>query len=567
MSHFTDVAHRLRSLFRHADVMDVSPAEIEARMLAAETLARNEERLRLALEATALGTFEWDIATDRVRCSPRVKKQFGFSSDEALTLESVLSRIHPADREAVRATIRAAMESDGSRTYAGEFRTLLPDGHSDWIDARGAVLFGTADPRPQSMIGIVLDITERKNQQLRVDRSAADLDTANHLKDEFMAAVAHKLRCPLTPIRNGLDILALSGGADPTLRKACELMGRQLQYLVHLVDELLDASLVARGTLNLNRQLVTLQSVVRHAVEIVREQLDASARELRVEVTKAPVLLEADPQRIAQAVANIVENAIRYTPPQGRIILRAGADANGATIQVIDNGAGVSPVLLPRVFELFAAKAPPDPAHSSGLGIGLALAHALVKMHGGSMSVVSDGLDTGSSFRIWLPVPNGPGAVSPRAIARLPPLPRRKILLIDGNRDSAELKLTLLQLMGQDVRHVESGPHALELVAQFAPQIVLADQDTVDVDSYATLRGIRALSLPEPPVLVLVGDGDVRPSKHAGALPFDSYLRTPVDAAAMASLLRHPPPVEGPPNRASTSARDLSEPVFPRERA
>jgi CheY-like chemotaxis protein len=233
-------------------------------------------------------------------------------------------------------------------------------------------------------------------------------------------------------------------------------------------------------------------------------------------------------------------------------------DSSGATIQVIDNGAGFSPALLSRVFELFAAKPPADPAHPGGLGIGLALAHTLVKMHGGSMSVVSDGVGSGSAFRIWLPISNGSASASPR-LARLPPLPRRRILLIDDDADAAELKLTLLQLMGQDVRHIANEQNALELAAQFAPQVVLAAQDTVDADGYATLRGLRSLALPEPPLLVLVGDGEMRTPKQTGVVPFDSYLRTPVEASALASLLRQPLP-DGP-------ALDLSGPVFPRERA
>ncbi len=494
------------------------------------------------MEATALGTFEWDIATDRVLCSPCVKKQFGFSSEQLLTLESVVSRIHPADREAVRATIRAAMESDGPRTYAGEFRTLRPDGHSAWIDARGAVMFGNLSTSPVCMIGIVLDITERKNQQISLDRSAADLTTANRLKDEFMAALAHKLRHPLTPIRNGLDILALTGFADPTQRRACDLMGRQVRHLVHLVDELLDASLVSRGTLNLNRELVAVQSLVRRAIDIVREPLEAAGHDLRLELTKEPLLLEADPLRIAQAIANVVENAIRYTPKNGRIIVRVGADANGAAIQVIDNGVGISPLLLPHVFDMFGTALPADRAHPEGLGVGLALAHALVKMHGGSMSVASNGLGSGSAFRIWLPIASAPAALSPRGTTRRRLPPRRRILVVDGDPDSAELTLTLLQLMGQDVRLAEDEQTALEIARQFMPQIVFAADGSDDVDGYEILRGIRTLALPEQPTLVLVGDGkDSIPPQESAAPTFDSYLRRPADAAAIARILNHPP--------------------------
>jgi PAS domain S-box-containing protein len=412
MLHFSDVAYRFRTLLRHVNSHPepppaegpILPQDIEERSRAAEELARSEERLRLAMEATALGTFEWEIATDRVKCSPNVKKQFGFLSQDALTLESVVSRIHPDDREAVRNTIRAAMETNGSHTYGGEFRTLLPDGTSAWIDARGAVMFGNLNTKPQCMIGIVLDITERKTRELKLNRSAADLDTANRMKDEFMAAVAHKLRDPLTPIRNGLEILALTGFADPTQRRACDLLDRQVRHLVYLVDELLDASQVNRGTLSLKKELVTLQSLVQKAIDIVRPRLDASGHELTVDLPARLILLEADPVRIAQAIANVLENSVLYTPAGGRIIVRVRPDGNGAAVEIMDNGAGISPALLPHVFELFGARLTPNHPNANGLGVGLALARALVEMHGGSIHVASDGLGSGTEFRLWLPV-------------------------------------------------------------------------------------------------------------------------------------------------------------------
>jgi len=539
MLHFNDVAQRFRTFLRHTNAEE--EVEIDARGEAAEALARSEERLRLAMEATALGTFEWDILTDRVSCSPRVKRQFGFSSEDSLTLDSVVGRIHPADRQAVRATIRAAMETNGPRTYAGEFRTLLPDGRSAWIDARGAVMFSHVNTRPQCMIGIVLDITERKTQQIRLDRSAADLATANRLKDEIMAALAHKLRDPLTPISNGLDILALTGFADPTQRRACDLMGRQLRHLVHLVDELLDASLVSRGTLTLHRELVVLQNLVQRAIAIVREQLDASGHELKLDLPSKPVLLDVDPLRIAQAIANVVENAVRYTPSGGRIIVRAETDQNSATIQVIDNGAGISSGLLPHVFDLFAMTSV-DRAHAEGLGVGLALAHALVKMHAGSMSAASDGLGSGSTFRIWLPAANVPALASSQGYARYRPPPRRRVLLVDGNPESAELALALLNLMGQQVRHARDGQNALEIAQQFVPQVVFAMDGTEELDAHEILRNIRALPLRERPSLVLVGDGEDSGSpQETDASVSDTYLKKPVEAAAIGRILSHPP--------------------------
>jgi len=386
------------------DIDDEPPlSDPHEQIRAAEALARSEERLRLAMEATALGTFEWDIQTDRVQCSPHVKRQFGFFSTDALTLESVLSRIHPEDRESVRATIQSAMIATGSHTYAGEFRTFLPDGTSHWIDARGAVMFSELGTRPQSMTGIVLDITERKRQEQRLSRSAADLGTANRMKDEFMAMLAHKLRYPLTPIRNGLEILALTGLSDPAQRRACDVMLLHLQRLVHLVDELLDASLINRGTLGLHKELVALRPTLERAAELVGPQIAAARHELTIDVPQETLVLEIDPVRIAQAIGNLLENSARYTPEGGHIILRARADGNGIAIEVVDNGPGIDPEALPHLFDMFGEKKPQAPGGDKGLGLGLALTKALVGMHGGNISLVPASKGSGSVFRVWLP--------------------------------------------------------------------------------------------------------------------------------------------------------------------
>lgn len=495
MLHFSNVAHRFRTLLRQP--VDNPLPSPDVRMNAAEALARSEERLRLAMEATALGTFEWDIATDAVKCSPRVKRQFGFMSDEALTLESVISRIHPDDRDAVRATIRDAMQADSSHTYAGEFRTLLPDGSSAWIDARGAVLFSNMNTRPQVMIGIVLDITERKTIELSLHRSAADLGSANRMKDEFLATLAHKLRNPLTPIRNGLEILALTGFADPTQRRACDLMGRQLRYLVHLVDELLDASLINQGTLSLNKELVTLQGLVRNAVDLVRPQIENSRHELQLDLPEQIVAIEADPPRLSQAIANVLESSARYTAPGGRIIVRLRAERNGAALEIIDSGPGLDPQLLPRLFDMFGTVRAGNSHVSQGLGIGLALTKAIVEMHGGSIQGMSAGGGLGSLFRIWLPTLSLEALTTePGNGPHVAQLPRRKVLIVDDDADSAESSIALLQLMGQDVLHAGDETSALEAARTFEPDMIFAAISTPALDEMQAPRGVRPAPMP-----------------------------------------------------------------------
>jgi PAS domain S-box-containing protein len=541
----------VNTLLRHRSIAEGAVAtpllDAEPRMLAAEALARSEERLRLAMEATEFGTFEWDIQTDRVQCSPNVKRQFGFFSTEALTIESVLSRIHPEDRDAVRDTIQSALIATGSHTYAGEFRTFLPDGTGHWIDARGAVMFGELGTLPQSMVGIVFDITERKRQEQRLQRSALDLGTANRMKDDFLAMLAHKLRYPLTPIHNGLEILALTGFSDPAQRRACDVMEHHLKRLVHLVDELLDASLISRGTLGLHKELVALRPTLERAVELVRPQIDAARHELSLDLPQETLVLEIDPLRIAQAIGNLLENSARYTPPGGHIILRARADGHGIAVEVVDDGPGLDPDALPHLFDLFGEKKPQAPGGDRGLGLGLALTHALVGMHGGSITVTPAGKAAGTVFRVWLPVlPFAGPAIRGNHGPEFAPLPRRRVLLIDAAEDTAEAAVSMLRVMGQDVHDARNADEAITVAHVLHPDVIFLSADHPRLDACEIARRIRSLPLPRQPAIVALtgwmSDSDEQCGREAG---IDGWLTKPVDASTIACILRDPDAYDG----------------------
>ena len=542
----------VRTLLRHRSLSGASNGttivlDTNEQLRAAEALARSEERLRLAMEATALGTFEWEIPTDSVHCSPNVKRQFGFFSTDALTLESVLSRIHPEDREAVRATIHAAMLATGSHTYAGEFRTFLPDGTSRWIDARGAVMFSELGTRPQCMVGIVLDITERKRQEERLQRSALDLGTANRMKDEFMGMLAHKLRYPLTPIHNGLEILALTGLADPAQRRACDVMVRHLKRLVYLVDELLDASLISRGTLGLHKELVALRPVLERAVDLVSAQIASARHELTLDLPRETLVLEMDAVRIAQAVGNLLENSARYTPEGGHIILRARADGNGIVIEVVDDGPGIEPDTLPHLFDMFGEKKSLAPGGEKGLGLGLALTKALIGMHGGTIAVTPACKGAGSVFRLWLPIlPSAAPAIRGHHGTQFAPLPRRRVLIIDGSTETAESTVAMLTLMAQDVHDARNGDEAITVAQVLHPDVILLAADHASLDAYEITRRIRHLNLPKQPAIVALSvwmsESDEQRGREAGV---DGWLTKPVDASTIACLLRDPDSYDG----------------------
>jgi PAS domain S-box-containing protein len=511
--------------------------EVSERTRVAEALARSEERLRLAMEATAFGTFEWDTSTNRVRCSPNVKQQLALFSEGELTLEDMLGRVHPDDREPLRGTMRDALNPTGPRTYAREFRTLLPDGHLAWIEGHGAVMFSPGG-QPQCMVGIVVDITERRERETQLRQTAAELGASNRMKDEFVATLAHELRNPLVPIRNGLEILTLQGGANPTQRRVCAVMGRQVNHIVHLVDDLLDVSRINQRKLRLKKERVGLRQMVEAAVEVMQPQIDAAGHALKVDIPNESVWLAADPVRIVQAIGNLLANSIRYTPAGGRIAVSAQLGRGGVELCVMDNGIGITQDMLPHVFDMFTQD---TERHSeAGLGIGLALTRALVEMHGGSIQAQSDGAGAGSVFSVWLPVLDVGEADSPETeVVDVSGSPRRRVLIVDDNADAADSTADLLQLMGHEVREARDGLQAVAVAEAFTPDVILMDIGMPGVDGREAARRIRRLPVdPSPVIVALTGWDPARERSAEIQSVFDMHLVKPVDAKSLAEVLR-----------------------------
>jgi PAS domain S-box-containing protein len=534
LQHFTNAGHRVAAAL-HFHHKSNQHAHI------ADALVRSEERLRLAMEATNFGTFEWDVTENRVRYSPNVKRLFGFSTQTEVTLEDVLARVHPEDREPVQATMRKALDPSGPRTYAGEFRTVLADGSIAWIDGRGAVIFSRGGKQARCMVGIVIDITERREREMQLRRDAAELGASNRMKDEFMATLAHELRNPLAPIRNGLEILAVEGLRSPHQRHACDVMRRQVNHIVHLVDDLLDVSRIHQSKLRLKQQIVPVQQLIENAVEALQAEIEATGHDLQVSLPAEPVLLNVDPVRIVQAIENLLSNSARYTPAGGHIEVRAGLANGGIEIRVIDNGIGIKPDLLPRLFDMFTQDA--EHRSESGLGIGLALTKALIELHAGKIQAHSAGAGTGSTFCIWLPVAHHPEAIGRSNVTGIPTIgPRRRILVVDDNADTADSTVALLGLMGHEVHAARNGLQAIEAAQRLSPDIILMDIGMPGLDGNEAARRIRSASPSTAPAIVAVTGWDpARLHQDADEMLFDRHLIKPVDPKSLAKVLRELP--------------------------
>lgn len=352
-------------------------------------------------------------------------------------------------------------------------------------------------------------------------------------KDEFLAVLAHELRNPLAPIRSGLDVLQLTDDAT-IMGRTRAMMERQVVHLVRLVDDLLDVSRITRGKVVLKKERLDLHTIVASAIETSRPAMDAGGHDLSVNLSAQPLWLDADPTRIAQVIANLLNNAAKYSPRGAPITLEATAEGTILCIRVIDRGMGIAAEMLPRVFDMFTQLGNDT---GLGLGIGLALVQHLVEMHGGTVGVESAGLGHGSVFIVRLPLADG--GVAAVASPTSPALGKGlRVLVVDDNVDAAEALASLLELSGHVTRLVHTGSRAVPAAVDFRPDVVLLDIGLPELDGYEVARAVRREPTIEQPALVaLTGWGTEEDRRQARNAGFDEHLVKPVDSVRLATVL------------------------------
>jgi PAS domain S-box-containing protein len=364
------------------------------------------------------------------------------------------------------------------------------------------------------------------------------LREADRRKDEFLAMLGHELRNPLAPIRNGVQLLRLSSGFDDLRGQTLDMIDRQAGQLVRLVDDLLDVSRITSGKMALQKSALELSTILASAVETCRPAIEAARHALVVDLADESLLVHADFVRLAQVVSNLLNNAVRYTASGGRIELRVRREARDALISVSDNGIGIAPEILPRLFDMFMQGGRDPRGAQGGLGIGLALAKNLVELHGGTIEARSDGADRGAQFIVRLPVlaaqRTAPG--KPLPLPSLHTRAPRRVLVVDDNIDAARALGLLLERMGHDVQVAHDGLAALEAARGNRPEIVLLDISMPGVDGLGVVRRLRQdPRFQKVPFVAVTGRGsedDRRLSREAG---FDEHLVKPV---ALESLQR-----------------------------
>ena len=380
---------------------------------------------------------------------------------------------------------------------------------------------------------IIRDISAHQQLEAELRRGKKELEQAHRQKDEFLAMLAHELRNPLAPIPNAVQVLQDFSPADVDLQWARDVIERQVQHLTRMVDDLLDVSRINRGKIDLQKERIQLAQVVADAVEIARPHIEARRHKLTVSHPPEPLWLEADPTRLAQVVANLLNNAAKYTEKGGHIWLTAEREGEAAVVRVRDTGMGIAPEKLPQVFELFTQLDRSLDRSQGGLGIGLTLARRLVEMHGGSIHGRSDGPGQGSEFVIRLPalgqIKEGTGSREPVGPAAAASSPRR-ILIADDNEDFAESCARLLRRRGgHEVKVVYDGLAALEAAQSFRPEVAFLDIGLPGMDGYKLAQRLRQLPGLEGVLLVaLTGYGQEEDRRRALMVGFDEHLTKPV---------------------------------------
>jgi PAS domain S-box-containing protein len=433
---------------------------------------------------------------------------------------------------------RLIMENDRRVMDTGESVEFeetvpLPNGQEKvWLSRKLPFL----DDRGQvvGLLGISRDITDRK-------RAEQDLRDANLRKDEFLAMLAHELRNPLAPITTGAQLLELFAHDESRVRQASKIISRQAAHMVELVDDLLDVSRVTRGLIELQKEHIDIKSVLAHAVEQARPLIESRNHEFTTRMASAHVFVHGDRTRLVQAISNLLNNAAKYTPAGGQILLALSVDESRVKVCVTDSGVGIASELLPKVFDLFTQGERSPDRSQGGLGLGLALAKSIIAMHGGEVNAASGGPGTGSTFTISLPrsIQEDQAPLAAASLrAQDHAVQAAKVMIVDDNVDAATSLAALLDAFGHEVVVKHDAQAALLAATATAPDVYILDIGLPDMDGYELARRLRARpECARATLIALTGYGQPNDRSMGKTAGFDHYLVKPVDIEKLAQLL------------------------------
>lgn len=382
------------------------------------------------------------------------------------------------------------------------------------------------------------DLIERMQSDQALREREQALRESDRRKDEFIAMLAHELRNPLVPIRNGIELLKRAHTNPEVVANVRPMMERQIGHMVRLIDDLLDVARIAAGKIELRREPLALATIVTAAVDAQKSSIEQARLQLAVELPAEEIVLKADGTRLSQVLSNLLHNATKFTPAGGRLSVTARRlESNQLRLSVRDSGMGIAPDQLPRIFDLFVQSGARAHSLPGGLGIGLAIARRLVELHGGDIEARSAGVGHGSEFIITLPLAAEDASLSVGAREPSSDLQSLKVLVVDDNHDAADSMAMVVEQSGARVRVAYSALDALRIVEEFAPRVVLLDIGMPGMDGYEACRRLRALHGDQLAVVAVSGWGQDSDKQLAQRAGFDAHLTKPADPTALAETI------------------------------
>ena len=408
------------------------------------------------------------------------------------------------------------------------------------------ILLGPAKRMDSSRVALAKEVVSRASIALENARLYTAIQDADRRKNEFLAMLAHELRNPLAPIRNAVHIMQGDEVSQPTMNWARDVIGRQADHMARLIDDLLDVSRIVQGKVVVKPEKLSLASLVERSVEASSPRVAARDQELRVELPKEPIDLNGDAVRLAQVLANLINNASKFSGPHTQITLSAAYADGELKISVKDQGAGIDPVFLPHIFDLFAQADQSLDRSQGGLGIGLTLVKHLVELHGGRVSAYSEGIGRGTEVIVYLPAQLAPAEEAPAASSLVrTPVARGKaparILVVDDLAASAETLMTLLEMEGFEVKVASEGMTALRIAEEFRPDVVLLDIGLPGMNGFEVANRLRGQPECRDALLIaLTGYGEAESRSRSVQAGFDFHMVKPADVNLLLSMLANP---------------------------
>jgi PAS domain S-box-containing protein len=514
----------------------------------------SEERLRMAMEVAEIAAWEWNLPTGVMKWSTEPEALFGFPAGYFGPDQRLARTVHPEDRPHLEAALGTALESG---TYEAEYRAIRPDGSVVWLTDRGQVISDAAG-KPERMVGITRNVTsereatrQREKLLLNARVARAEAEMANRAKDEFLAVLSHELRTPLNAVYGYARLLQARQLDQDGTARAVDAIVRNAHAQAQLIDELLDVSRVISGKLRLDVRSVDLKAVVEAAMDTVRPAADAKGVRIQAVLDPGAGPIAGDPDRLQQVVWNLLINAVKFTPQDGRVQVHLQRVNSHVEVVVSDTGEGIAPAVLPFIFDRFRQGDSSLTRRHGGLGLGLALVKHLVELHGGKVSAESEGIGRGATFIVELPL----------SIARLPsegtllPPPAGglglvaltgvrldgvRVVVVDDERDAVALMSAILTSVGAEVRGCASASEALAAVREWRPDVLVSDIEMPGEDGYSLIQKLRADDAEHgarTPAVALTAHSRREDRVRALTAGYNMHVAKPVDPGELTTVI------------------------------